>query len=107
MRQQKKTLRNNFTNPGHPGESYANEIEELYKKLKDCYLMPSFLNLINDLCGKTKKKKNDLFSFSLIFRTFGSDLNEVIDSFNSHCLKNKETKEITQTEEKTKKKKNR
>lgn len=88
-------LKNNFTDPGHPGEAVRETYLELQSALKlpggvvlpeapaavgeGCYfLLPSFLKLILHL----EEQERD---FRIVFRTFGIDIADVISEFNLFC----------------------
>lgn len=91
----RQTLKTQFTKPGHPGECVCTSHEELRNQLKlpegvklegaaavvgegFHFLLPSFLNLIQYLQQTGR-------NFRLIFRTFGSDIGDVIQEFNLFC----------------------
>eukprot|EP00466_Bigelowiella_natans_P015471 jgi/Bigna1/145814/aug1.104_g20522 len=86
-----------FAEKGQPGERFYTFLGEFTKKLKlpegvvgskeakdaglmgsEHFILPSFLNFI-------RKLKESKRSFSLVFRTFGKDLEEVAKEFNAFC----------------------
>lgn len=72
-----------FTFPGEVGEAYAPLVELQRQHLKhgDAYyhIIPSFFRLVNTLSDLS-------FPFTLIFRTFGSDLGDVLQEWKSFVL---------------------
>ncbi|KAG5495152.1 hypothetical protein JKF63_02206 [Porcisia hertigi] len=72
-----------FTFPGEVGEAYAQLVDLQREHLKhgDGYhsIIPSFFHMVNTLSELN-------FHFTLIFRTFGSDLNTVLQEWSSFVL---------------------
>lgn len=73
-----------FTSPGEPGEKLAPKAKEFVDKLTRpdgngaVFIIPSFFELLIHL-KRTER------SFTLVFRTFGEDLHDVIDELNAFC----------------------
>eukprot|EP01084_Bolivina_argentea_P078983 143333_1 len=67
-------------------ETYINTYNQMLTKMetgnngKPIYIIPAFWNCIHDLI---KYKR----SFSIIFRTFGTDIHDVMEAFNIFCRK--------------------
>jgi hypothetical protein len=76
----RRSLKNVFTNPGNPGEQWRPEWEKMLRALKkpsgtgDWYVIPSFWNMVNALSDAE-------WPFTVVFRTFGSDLPEIIEEW--------------------------
>ena len=83
----RKQLKQEFTLTGHPGEQYAPIVDKLYNKMKNKLITPAFLNMLDYLTGNYKYKysTNKQQTFSIVFRTFGTDLPHVVEEFNHYC----------------------
>lgn len=76
-------LCSSFTKPGQPGEALAELAHALKLQLKhpngeEACLVPSFFELLLALKSAGR-------SFSLIFRSFGTDIEQVVDELNAFC----------------------
>jgi len=72
-----------FTSAGQPGDAYAKHAERLAKELKnpdgsDVHVITSFFELMKHL-------KQEGRSFTVCFRTFGEDMESVLDELNLFC----------------------
>eukprot|EP00698_Gefionella_okellyi_P010868 TRINITY_DN2852_c0_g1_i3.p1 TRINITY_DN2852_c0_g1~~TRINITY_DN2852_c0_g1_i3.p1 ORF type:complete len:307 (+),score=72.21 TRINITY_DN2852_c0_g1_i3:499-1419(+) len=79
------TVTTNFTEPGQPGERWRPVFDKLLSQLRiegteDQYrfVVPSFFHLLRHL----RQTGRD---FSIVFRSFGSDLEQVSDEYNQFC----------------------
>eukprot|EP01084_Bolivina_argentea_P246557 412609_1 len=80
----RRILRQQFTNAGQPGEQWADIVETLFNKLHDKHIMPAFYNFVDFLYARERNNKHE--SFSIIFRTFGMDLPNIVEEFNKYCM---------------------
>ncbi|KAH9593137.1 hypothetical protein LSM04_003605 [Trypanosoma melophagium] len=72
--EKRRSILRMFTHEGQPGEKYKHHIDEQKAVLTaapDCFIIPSFFKLVNTLSELN-------WSFTLIFRTFGNDLGNVL-----------------------------
>jgi hypothetical protein len=79
----RQKLTSTFTESGQPGMMFADKARDLESKLKrpdgsNMVLLPSFLELLAEL----KRRKR---SFTVVFRTFGEDLEAVSQDLNHFC----------------------
>lgn len=78
-------LRASFTSPNNPGAAWAPMINDLKEMLtldgKACFIIPAFFQVVVTLITLRQ-------SFSIVFRTFGSDGPDVIEEFNRFCTGN-------------------
>uniref|UniRef100_A0A7S1SCD7 EF-hand domain-containing protein n=1 Tax=Alexandrium catenella TaxID=2925 RepID=A0A7S1SCD7_ALECA len=96
-KKQRKAMIWKFPHPGHPGERFCSQLEQMNKTLllpeavrgtpkaiaaglkgNTVQVLPSFLHMLREL-----KKRGR--SFTLIFRTFGNDLELVQKELNALC----------------------
>ncbi|PBJ73463.1 hypothetical protein BCY84_14528 [Trypanosoma cruzi cruzi] len=73
----RRSVLRTFTHAGQPGENYAQHVEEQRKVLtaaSNCSMVPSFFQLVNTLSELN-------WSFTMIFRTFGHDLANVLQEW--------------------------
>lgn len=95
---ERQVLKNTFADPGHPGESVRATYDALQAELRlpegltlpgalasvgegRHFLLPSFLRCVLRL----EEEKRD---FRIVFRTFGTDIADVISEFNLFCSGN-------------------
>uniref|UniRef100_A0A6B2L6Y9 Uncharacterized protein n=1 Tax=Arcella intermedia TaxID=1963864 RepID=A0A6B2L6Y9_9EUKA len=90
IKKKRDELTTTFTNPGKVGNMCRDLYDMLHKGLcpdveingvkttYEVYLLPSFLNLVTHLANQKRK-------FTIIFRTFGTDIEPVIKAFNLFC----------------------
>lgn len=83
IKSERLMLRRQFTDIGHPGHQFINIVDTLYDKLNDQMVMPAFWKCIDYLYARYRTDNNQ--SFSILFRTFGTDLHEVVELFNKYC----------------------
>lgn len=83
IKKERLKLRGQFTEKGNPGQDYAYIVDKLYNKLNKHLVMPAFWKLIDYLYDEYNKDNNK--EFSILFRTFGTDLPEVVDIYNQYC----------------------
>eukprot|EP00403_Amphidinium_massartii_P035543 CAMPEP_0178447492 /NCGR_PEP_ID=MMETSP0689_2-20121128/41432_1 /TAXON_ID=160604 /ORGANISM="Amphidinium massartii, Strain CS-259" /LENGTH=380 /DNA_ID=CAMNT_0020072519 /DNA_START=234 /DNA_END=1377 /DNA_ORIENTATION=- len=79
----RNSKRSRFLEEGEPGEGLSELANKLTQKLllpddTPCVLVPSFLNLIRKLHAEGR-------DFSVTFRSFGEDLDFVVDDWNRFC----------------------
>eukprot|EP01040_Poterioochromonas_malhamensis_P010600 gene10600-11541_t len=88
-------IKNTFTEPGCIGEQFSPYFNKIYEKLlipasitadgpsylKDGHrqIVPAFFHLFESLVAQ------DTFDFRIVFRTFGSDLSDVVEEINDFC----------------------
>lgn len=76
----RRAMKASFTHPGNPGEAYAQFVEQQRKALTRpngtsmWNIVPSFFNVMNELSAAE-------WPFVLVFRTFGSDLPEILEEW--------------------------
>eukprot|EP01083_Nonionella_stella_P011662 33124_1 len=81
IKHKRRHLREEFTCEGHPGEGFADIVAMLVDKLDGEFIIPAFKKMVEWLYDEKQS-----MSFSILFRTFGSDLPHVINDFNAFCL---------------------
>ncbi|ORC91522.1 putative ubiquitin ligase [Trypanosoma theileri] len=72
--EKRRSILRTFTHEGQPGEKYKHHIDEqkaVLTSAPDCSIIPSFFKFVNVLSELN-------WSFTLIFRTFGNDLANVL-----------------------------
>merc|ERR1712070_920066 len=82
-KKERTRLNGNFTKPDQPGSALNHHVKRMCAVLKrsdgtDVKIIPSFFELLLSL----KRAKR---SFTLCFRTFGADLDDVSEELNSFC----------------------
>eukprot|EP00603_Paraphysomonas_imperforata_P008786 CAMPEP_0114427126 /NCGR_PEP_ID=MMETSP0103-20121206/8173_1 /TAXON_ID=37642 ORGANISM="Paraphysomonas imperforata, Strain PA2" /NCGR_SAMPLE_ID=MMETSP0103 /ASSEMBLY_ACC=CAM_ASM_000201 /LENGTH=322 /DNA_ID=CAMNT_0001596149 /DNA_START=1601 /DNA_END=2569 /DNA_ORIENTATION=+ len=81
-REERKKIKTHFTEPGHIGEVCREHYLKLMKKMESLpptqLVMPSFFHLVIEL----ERRKLD---FGIVFRTFGSDCEDIVKEFNEFC----------------------
>lgn len=85
MKKKREQIWKKFTDPGEPGEALRPFYEQLQDALKGegrmvgtKMVIPAFFELVSQLASQGR-------SFSVVFRTFGSDLPVVQEEFNAFC----------------------
>eukprot|EP00439_Symbiodinium_sp_Y106_P020047 s3172_g2.t1 len=85
MKKKREQIWKKFTEPGEPGEALRPFYEQLQDALKGegrmvgtKMVIPAFFELVSQLASQGR-------SFSVVFRTFGSDLPVVQEEFNAFC----------------------
>jgi len=83
LRKLRDSLRASFTSPNNPGAEWAPLLSDMKDMLKvdgePCFIIPAFFQVVATLITLRQ-------SFSIIFRTFGSDGPELIEEFNRFCV---------------------
>lgn len=83
IKKQRNSLRQQFTENGHAGYQWRGQVDRIFDKLSDSLVMPAFWTLIDYLHQRYQTNKRR--TFMVLFRTFGSDLPEVVETFNTYC----------------------
>ena len=83
IKRKRLALRQQFTNVEHPGHEWHGVVDALQRKLEGQVVLPAFWRLIEYL--HQRQREDPARTFSILFRTFGTDLPEIVQLFDDWC----------------------